>query len=63
MRRSEAIRTFNEARRTASTIPTWRLKMRTYWARRRIEHHRTDADLLRLIALQHELRHRPSHLA
>lgn len=62
MRSDDAVRTFEETRQQAHIMPTWRLKIRTHLARRRIEHDRTDANLLRLIALQHELRHRPQGL-
>lgn len=54
-----AIRTFNTFRRRALLTPTWRLRIWTHWARYRRDRRWNDTNLLRLIALQHELRHRP----
>jgi hypothetical protein len=59
MRCNPVVRVFDDTRKRAINTPTWRLKMRTYWAQRQIKHHRTDANILRLIALEHVLRHRP----
>ena len=53
------VHVFNETRKRAEVMPTWRLKVWTCWAQRRSERRHTDADILRFIALRYELRHRP----
>jgi hypothetical protein len=59
MRRNEAVRIFNRAREKARATPTWRLKMWACWVRHKTACWRTEENLLKQIALQYELRHRP----
>lgn len=61
MRRVEAIRIFETASRQARTTPTWRLRLWAHMIRRRLEYQETETNLLRLIAMQYELRHRLAH--
>lgn len=56
---NEAVRTFEHTKKQAKLASTLRLKVWLYLVRRRLEFDRTEANLVRQIALQDELRHRP----
>lgn len=58
MRTNEAVRLWDNTRKTARQVPTWRLKLWTYVVRRRLESHKSEVNQLRLVALQDELNHR-----
>lgn len=59
MRMNEAVRVFEQAKLQARSASTWRLRLRAHWIRRRLEYNKTEPDLIRLVAVQDELRHRP----
>jgi hypothetical protein len=55
MRMNELVEVYESTRRRSRVAPTWRLRLVARRVRRSLQRERTEADQVRLVAIEHEL--------